>query len=70
MLMSVELSCQQAFADLEALSGPWQDAWNTCDGELAAIALRLLLTHMVNTNRRLEMAMVLAQAMAMAMAMG
>ena len=56
---SIEKACQQAFVDLEVLSEPWRDAWNTCDVELAAIALRLLLTHLVNTSRRLQMGMVL-----------
>ena len=56
---SVEQACQQAFVDLEVLYGPWHDAWETPDPELAAITLRLLLTHMVNTSNRLQVGMVL-----------
>ena len=59
MPISVELSCQQAFADLEALSGPWQDAWETSDPDLAALLLRLFGTHLQVHSDRIMKAMIL-----------
>ena len=58
MLISFELICQQAFADLEALSEAWQDAWETPDPELAAVTLRLFGAHMVMQSKRLLHAMI------------
>tara|TARA_B000000565_G_scaffold216119_1_gene169864 strand:+ start:2452 stop:2661 length:210 start_codon:yes stop_codon:yes gene_type:complete len=58
MPISVELSCQQAFADLEALSGPWQDAWETSDPDLAALLLRLFGTHLQAHSDRIMKAMI------------
>ena len=59
MPISVELSCQQAFADLEALSGPWQDAWETSDPDLAALQLRLFGTHLQVHSDRIMKAVIL-----------
>ena len=59
MPISVELRCQQAFADLEALSGPWQDAWETSDPDLAALLLRLFGTHLQVHSDRIMKAMIL-----------
>ena len=56
--ISVELSCQQALADLEALSGPWQDAWETSDLDLAALLLRLFGTHLQAHSDRIMKAMI------------
>tara|TARA_B100000674_G_C37054260_1_gene564364 strand:+ start:209 stop:457 length:249 start_codon:yes stop_codon:yes gene_type:complete len=61
MPISVELSFQQAFADLEALSGPWQDAWETSDPDHAALLLRLFGTHLQVHSDRIMKAMVLEQ---------
>ena len=59
MPISVELSCQQAFADLEALSGPWQDPWDTSDPDLAALLLRLFGTHLQVHSDRIMKAVIL-----------
>ncbi len=58
MPISVELRCQQAFADQEALSGPWQDAWETSDPDLAALLLRLFGTHLQVHSDRIMKAMI------------
>ena len=54
MPISVELSCQH----LEALSGPWQDAWETSDPDLAALLLRLFGTHLQVHSDRIMKAMI------------
>ena len=58
MPISVELSCQQAFADLKTLSRPWQDAWETSDPDLAALLLRLFGTHLQVHSDRIMKAMI------------
>ena len=58
MPISVELSCQQAFADLEGLYGPWQDAWETSGPDLAALLLRLFGTHLQVHSDRIMKAMI------------
>ena len=58
MSICFELCCQQAFAELEALSEPWQEAWEKPDPELAAVTLRLFGAHMVMQSKRLLHAMI------------
>ena len=59
MSISIGVSCHQAFADLEALSGPWQDARKTSDPDLAALLLRVFGTHLQVHNDRIMKAMIL-----------
>ena len=44
---------------LDALSGPWQDAWETSDPGLAALLLRLFGTHLQVHSDRIMKAMIL-----------
>ncbi|WP_115120531.1 hypothetical protein [Synechococcus sp. UW105] len=56
---AVELTCLQTLADLEQLEGPCMDALSDGDPEGVATVLRLGLSHMAMTAKRLTDAMVL-----------
>ena len=55
----VEMTCLQSLADLERLEGPWLDGLATGDPKMAVTTVRLLLTHLAWTSKRLLGAMVL-----------
>jgi hypothetical protein len=56
---AVEMTCLQSLADLEQLEGPCLQALGDGDPEGVATVLRLGLSHMAMTAKRLSNAMVL-----------
>ena len=55
----VELTCLQSLADLEQLEGPCMEALSDGDPEGVATVIRLGLSHLAMTAKRLTDAMVL-----------
>ena len=56
---AVEMTCLQSLADLEQLEGPCMDALNDGDPEGVATVIRLGLSHLAMTAKRLAGAMTL-----------
>ena len=56
---AVEMTCLQSLADLEQLKGPCMEALSDGDPEGVATVIRLGLSHLAMTAKRLTDAMVL-----------
>tara|TARA_Y100000746_G_scaffold181137_1_gene159143 strand:- start:188 stop:439 length:252 start_codon:yes stop_codon:yes gene_type:complete len=56
---AVEMTCLQSLADLEQLEGPCMEALSDGDPEGVATVIRLGLSHLAMTAKRLTDAMVL-----------
>ena len=56
---AVEMTCLQTLADLEQLEGPCMEALSDGDPEGVATVIRLGLSHLAMTAKRLTAAMVL-----------
>ena len=56
---AVEMTCLQSLADLEQLEGPCMEALSDGDPEGVATVIRLGLSHLGMTAKRLSHAMVL-----------
>ena len=52
----VEMMALMALADLEQLEGPWMELMQSKDPESVAVAFRLVLAHLTQTSKRLQMA--------------
>ena len=52
----VEMMALMALADLEQLEGPWMELMQPKDPESVAVAFRLVLAHLTQTSKRLQMA--------------
>ena len=52
----VEMVALMALSDLEQLEGPWMELMQSQDPESVAIAIRLALAHLAQTNKQLQMA--------------
>ena len=52
----VEMMALMALADLEQLEGPWMELMQSKDPESVAVAFRLMLAHLTQTSKRLQMA--------------
>ena len=51
-----------AQADLEQMEGPWMELMQSKDPESVAVAFRLVLAHLTQTSKRLQMADVIQSA--------
>ena len=51
-----------AMADLEQMEGPWLELMQSKDPESVAVAFRLVLAHLTQTSKRLQMADVIQSA--------
>ena len=49
-------------ADLEQMEGPWLELMQSKDPESVAVAFRLVLAHLTQTSKRLQMADVIQSA--------
>ena len=58
----VEMVALMALADLERLEGPWMTLMESKDPESVAVAYRLLLAHLTQTTKRIQMAGVIQAA--------
>ena len=52
----VEMVALMALSDLEQLEGPWMELMQSKDPKSVAVAFRLLLAHLTQTSKRLQMA--------------
>ena len=51
-----EMVALMALSDLEQLEGPWMELMQSKDPKSVAVAFRLLLAHLTQTSKRLQMA--------------
>ena len=58
----VEMVALMAMADLEQMEGPWLELMQSKDPESVAVAFRLVLAHLTQTSKRLQMADVIQSA--------
>ena len=52
----VEMVALMAMADLEQMEGPWLELMQSKDPESVVVAFRLVLAHLTQTSKRLQMA--------------
>ena len=55
----VEMVALMALSDLEQLEGPWMELMQSKDPKSVAVAFRLLLAHLTQTCKRLQVAEVI-----------
>ena len=58
----VEMVALMAMADLEQMERPWLELMQSKDPESVAVAFRLVLAHLTQTSKRLQMADVIQSA--------